>query len=789
MKYRILLNIGVFVAPCFLHATEMTAFDDEMLKIRGIDTSVAKKLSAAPSFMMGEQTLKVYVNDEYKNDFIVNIEKNGKPCFTKKNLTEMGIVLPSTISPNKNECVSLASYWPTSNIIDKPSQQAIWIFVPERAVDSSAIDNKSYSYGGYAGIANYSAQVMGGSGSASNDMYFLNNELGFNAENWIFRSLQIFTHSNESKIHHQYAYGQTTLEGIKKNLQVGQINLNNSVVGTSRVVGLQLFPEMHLSKGRTGGHVVVSGVASESSMVEIYQSGRLIYNTAVPAGAFELTQFSLLNRTNDLHVFLKGVNGSEQNFVVPASTFFATPIVEDTDYTFGLGRYDEQYAKTHPMVASVSKGWGIFSNTGLQFGTVFTQDYYNLGMSLSAPLSDAVSININNSLSHDDNHKKTGGILTSSINYSLANNLSVGGNFLFQSKDYAYLSDSVNDYDDTNNRQKQFGLDMSWSGYSMGSFNSSVGRTYLLDNDHQDYISFSWSKNIFDNYLFSSTFQRNYSIDNRSEDSFYLRLSIPLERANVSTWANHSNNTNRVGARYNNYVDRDRNWGVAYEHNDSTHYQSVSGNISTVTPYTQIGGNIQRSNENQTYWGGSLSGGATWVKEGLLLSPYEIKDTFGIAKAGDKRFVRLESNAGPTWTNGDGYAVVPSLVPYSENAIRVDTRSLSRHSDIQNAYKSVKPAKGTVAGTEFSITNTRRVLMKVRLNQGLLPANSVINDSAGNFLTLATKNGEVFLSNGIPGMIMNVETPDAKTCKIQLHLPESVTSDVLYEEQNEECIQ
>ena len=786
MKHKFFIASGLLAIPCFLFASDLTEFDDEILKERGIDTSVAKKLAGAPSFIPGFQNIKVYVNDIYKNDISLDIKETGELCLTKENLETVGIIRPFSIKNVNNECVSLKSEWPDSEIIKKPNQQSVWIIVPEKAIDSSGT-NGNYLYGGHAGILNYTAQAMGGGSSSSDDMYFVNSELGLNANNWIFRSAQIFTHSKKSELHHQYAYSQTTIERLQKNIQIGQINLNNSVVGGSRVLGLQLSPETLLSKRKESNNVVVSGVASEASMVEVYQSGRLIYNTAVPAGAFQFTNISPLNYVTDLRVYVKGVDGSEHNFIVPASTFSNFHFVDDTDYTFGLGRFDEQNAKKNPLVASISKGWGISPETGLQFGTLFTQNYHSFGVSISNLLSNHVSVNTGVSLSHDDNNNKTGDLITSSINFTLLDSLSVGGSFLLQSKDYSYLNDSVGNYYDFDNKQKQYGIDLSWSGSNIGSLNTSLGRSYTYENKHLDYISFTWSKSIFGRYNLSSTIQRNYTVDNQAEDNISLRLSIPLDRASLSSWLNHSNDNNRVGVRYNNYVNHDRNWGLSYEHNDTTHYQSLTGNISTLTPYAQIGGNIQHTNENKNYWGGFLSGGGVWVKEGVLLSPYDIKETFGVAKAGDRRFVKIESNSGPTWTNGEGYAVLPSLIPYSTNAIRLDTKTLSRHSDIQNAYKSVMPAKGSVTETEFLITNTRRVLLNVNLDEELLPENSVISDSEGRFLTLATKNGEVFISDGHPNIVLNVETPDYRTCKIKLHLSEHAQHDVLFEKVSEQC--
>nr|ELR5113363.1 fimbria/pilus outer membrane usher protein [Providencia stuartii] len=283
-------------------------------------------------------------------------------------------------------------------------------------------------------------------------MYYINTEAGVNTGNWLLRSYQIYNHLTESDFIHQYAYAQTTLEQQKKNLQIGQINLNNSAIGASRVIGFQLFPENQLENKRNSG-VVVSGVASESSMVEIYPSGRLLYNTAVPAGPFELSQFSLVNQTADLHVKLKGVNGSEQSFIVPSTTFsnFSTPY--NTGYSFGIGRYNESHADYKPLITSLSKGWGINHHWGVQAGTVLSSDYYSLGITNSIKLSPNTLFAINTDFAHDNNHTSTGSLFSGSLAYLLSERVSIGANALAQSENYHYLSDATRKNDNNANNK------------------------------------------------------------------------------------------------------------------------------------------------------------------------------------------------------------------------------------------------------------------------------------------------------------------------------------------------
>ncbi|WP_283126050.1 fimbria/pilus outer membrane usher protein [Providencia stuartii] len=765
-------------------AADKTNFDEEFLRSRGIDVAIAAQLAKAPAFLPGKQEIKIYINNQFRVNTEVDINEQGEPCINSKLLETIGLENRLLLS-GENDCLDIRQLWKNGEIVQRPKKQELWFFVPESVVLINYNEKTNYTYGGNGAIVNYSTNYMGGSGS-NNDMYYINTEAGINTGNWLLRSYQIYNHLSESDFIHQYAYAQTTLEKQKKNLQIGQINLNNSVIGASRVIGLQLFPENQLETNHSSG-AIVSGIAAESSMVEIYQSGRLIYNTAVPAGPFELSQFSLVNRTADLHVKLKGVNGSEQSFIVPSTTFSNFSTHYNTGYSFGIGRYDEPHADNKPFIISLSKGWGISHHWGVQAGTVLSTDYYSLGLNNAIKLSPNTFLAFNTDFSHDNNHASTGTLFSGSLSYLLSEQVSIGANTLVQSKNYHYLSDATRkNENDINNRQKQLGSDINWAT-EIGTLSSSVGRTYTQDNKSQDYISFSWSQAFSENITLNTSYQRTYNIDNVYEDTVFLRLSIPLDRANISSWVTHANNSNRWGARYNNYVDRDRNWGIAYEYNDKQHYQSVSANLHTVTPYAQLGGNIRRDNEQQTSWGASLTGGVALVNEGILLSPYEIKETFGIAKAGDRRYVRIDTGAGPTWTNGNGYSVIPNLNAYQQNAIKVDPRSLSRQSDILNAYKTITPAKGSVVPVHFTVIESRRVRIKANFSGKPLPQNSVIRDEAGNFLTLSTQSGQFFLGQAIPNMKLIVETPEKKFCGIKLVLPNEPKEQVLYEEVNVQC--
>lgn len=781
-KYIFLVYLSIIgLKPAI--ATMQVSFDEEFLKSRGIDTSIAKQFSQAPVFLAGKQELKIYINSQYRASIEVDIKDDGQICLNSKLLYAIGLNDPRILN-RQNDCEKIYNLWKNSEIIQKPSKQELWFFVPSEAVIENFNEQKKYIYGGNGALVNYSANYMGSSGLSNNNMYYLNTEAGFNRDNWLFRSYQVYNHFSNSDFIHQYAYAQTTLEKHQKTVQIGKVNLNNNIIGSYKMVGLQVFPENKLENNDRG--FTVTGIANESSMVEIYQLGRLIYNIAVPSGKFEIENVTLLNNTSDLTVKVKGVYGQEQQFIIPASSFSHNMPFKKTGYSIALGRYDEENSTHKPLVFSISKGLDINHSLGVEIGTLVSPDYFASGINSSINIFNSLVIFGNTAFSYDKVHNKNGGLFSGTISYLVADDLSISSNLLIQGSDYTYISDAVKNEKPINNKQKQIGSDINWLT-KLGTLGSSIGRTYTTQEKPQDYISFSWSQSLFDNVIFSTSYQRTYNTDHVYDDAFYFRLSIPLEKANISTSLTKNNNINRFGTRYNNYTSRDKNWGVAYDYSDQNHYQSVAANVQTVSPYGQLGGNFRRDNQQQTSWGTSISGAVAVVDKEILFSSYEIKDTFGVAKAGDKSNIRIDTSAGSAWTNHNGYAVISSLNPYQKNPVKVDTKSLSRQSDILNAYKIVTPAKGSIVPVNFSVIEARRVRVNIQIEGKPLPLNSVIKDETGNFLTLATQPGEFFLGKAIPNMKLHIDTPDKKSCVLQLILPNEPESQVLYEEVSQQC--
>ncbi|MCM4498950.1 fimbria/pilus outer membrane usher protein, partial [Escherichia coli] len=72
-----------------------------------------------------------------------------------------------------------------------------------------------------------------------------------------------------------------------------------------------------LPSSQNGFAPVVHGIAKTNATVIIKQNGYVIYQSAVPQGAFALTDLNTTSSGGDLDVTIKEEDGSEQHFIQP----------------------------------------------------------------------------------------------------------------------------------------------------------------------------------------------------------------------------------------------------------------------------------------------------------------------------------------------------------------------------------------------------------------------------------------------------------------------------------------
>lgn len=787
MKIITPLGLLCWAACGGVMAEDFTSFDADILRQRGVDPAISEILARKPKFLAGTYRVNIFINQHFKDKAQVEFNEQGEACFTADDLKSIGIALPFSLK-NKAQCQPLFAYLDDAEIVYKPNLQELHFFVPERYLGEST-STEHFSYGGQAALLNYTANYLGNNNNVGlRNIYYINTEAGFNVENWSFRSTQLFNYFTHSEIRHQQAYAQTTLESLGQHIKIGQLNLMN-LAGSAKVLGIQMTPEQSLSPQKNQ-QAIVAGTALEPSIVEVYQSGILIHNTAVPTGDFKLTDIQLLNRTSDLSVQVRGVNGAKHDFIVPASSFLAYSLQAESGMHVGFGRYDNERRDNHPLLLFLSKQWSISPRFTLLTAGMFSEDYMASGINSSILLPKKMILDVSHNASLNKNRDKLGALYSSALNIPLSPTLYLGANALIQEANYSYLDDAVNfaQNEYVPNKQKQFGGSIQWMQHSLGALNATFGKTFDAQKKSHEYLSLGWSKALYSRYLLSVNAQSSYSQDHQTDKSFYIRLNLPLDKANLSSSFNHGTRGDRISTRYSHYATRDRNWSISHDYDDRQNRQTLSGSYNMLTPYSQLSGSFRQDNQHHKDWGLSLSGGVGWTQAGLALSPYPIQETFAVAKLGQKKNIRIDSSAGSVWTNRKGVAIIPALQPYVQNAIKVDTRSLSRKTEIKNAFSIVTPARASIVPILFDIKDTRRVMLQIDITGQPLAENSSVFDEQGNFITLSMKNGKVLIADATDEMKLQIHPPDQQQCMATVQLAKHQKEDAVYEMGHATCV-
>lgn len=789
---RSLLSLALLAALTTpVMAADEMQFDIRAVQARGVDPKIAEWFRQAPRFMPGPATVSLMVNGSPRGWVNARFDGQGRLCADTDFLRQAGLLTPPGFD-DKVDCFNLQSAWPQSELQLYPGEERVELVLPQQALAPPGPASGNWSHGGVGGMLNYDAQYMDSAGSAARvDFMQLGSEAGFNINDWIVRSRQTFSRFNgEKRLQHQAAYAQRSFAGMKKVLQVGQVSLSNSMFGTGPVFGFQIFPELAL-QGNRGGPGLVEGTADSQSVVEVRQSGVLIYSTTVPAGPFRLQGLPLLNTRSDLAVTLTASGGEQRQFTVPASALLLNGIAVAPGLSFGAGKLDQQGSSEQPVLGTVANGWALTPYTTLNAGLLGSAPYRAGALELDSQLFDATLLSLQTTVAQDGKHGDNGVSALAVVTHQLSERIGLSANASQQSTGYRELSDALQEKKtDYHERiRKQYGTGVNWSEKVLGSLTLSVARSTTFAGDKVSYMRGGWSRTFGRAYVGASLEHNTGTRNTAAENRIYLTLNIPFgSGGKLNNYFSSASNGSRGGMRYSQRGSQDRGWSLSSDRDFRNCRTTSGGTLDMVTPVSQLSGSLSHSSDNYTSWMARATGAVVAHGGGVTLAPYRVGDTFGIAKVGEESGVRLDTPAGPTWTDGRGYAVLPLLGGYKRSTIQIDTRSLAKSVDISNAWHETEAARGAVSHIDFNVVRTRRVLVDVKDAQGRpLPHGASVFDVNGNFVTVVGDRGSVFIPDaGQPGQL-DVQASGVTICSFTLTLPEKATVNGLYEEAAAVC--
>lgn len=809
-------NAAVSASPS---ADGGTTFDPGMLKGQGISPDVAGYFKLAPRFAPGYARVALTVNGNRKGLVDARFGIDGSLCATAEFLRKAGLEIPDDVLKSEDKALGTATpvreaaldapchdyrdTYPRTLIVLRPADAAVDIVAPADAVRLSAIRDKGSTSGGQAALLNYDLWTSSSRvGGMSSNYRSADLELGWNAGDWLVRSRQYYTAtSGRSQWNDLYTYAQHTFVDQRSVFQAGHINPQSPLFATGSLYGAQWFPERALMQG-AGSGATVEGIAQTQARVEVRQLGSLVYTTSVPAGPFVLTDLPLSSSNADLEVTVVEASGARRQFVVPAASFNRGRLGAAEGLSVAVGKLQGFDHVEAPWMATASNGWKLSPRLNAAAGVLLASAYRQQGVGLDIAHTSRLSSSWR-VLASQAAGLGRGAQAAATVGFSgAAFGASVSATH--RTAGYRDLSDTLVRRDRINDEgaagrepaswrdyrvRDQYSASLSWSTRKAGGYTLTYLQSSSFNLPSNRQYAATWSYPVGRASLAVRLEHASGVGHARSGNTLYASINIPLgPRRGISAYVSRASDIRRQGVRYVENVNPQLNYSVSADVDGVGNDRAAGIAVNMLPRYAQVELSADRYGKGYTSTTAALRGAAVLHSGGVTLSPYRVRDTFGIVSVGDISNVEIQTPAGPVWSDPWGQAVIADMPEYRVGRVEVSTKSLPRNVDLNNSLAELEAGRGSVNHVNFEVVQVRRVLLSASMPDGApAPVAATVIDRDGRFVTLVGSEGQIFWPHEEQRLPLRIVLPDERICQLQYSLPDKQDRTRYYEAAEASC--
>lgn len=767
---------------------ESASFDPIFLKTSGQENVDLSRFENGASVLPGVYPAEIFVNGtpltKGKIKFIEVAKNDAEPCLSPEIIQQINFrkeqlpaALKSGLDKNK-ECYFITQLVPQAHVEYNSGDQRLDLTFPQAMVSDYArgyVDPSLWSAGVPAFLLGYNANTYTtwSRGKSYNSAYAGINA-GLNIGAWYFRHDGSYNWQDEigGSYDSYNNYVQRDIPQVKGQVRIGETYSRGEVFDSIPFKGIELISDDRmLPQSQRGFAPDVRGVARTNAKVTVRQKGRVIYETTVTPGPFDIDDLYPTGYGGDLDVTVTEADGSTQNFIVPYTSVSQLLRPGNHKFDFVMGESNDKTLSIDPYFYQLSWQQGLTNYltgyAGLQGGGVDMPDYYALlvGAAVNTPVG-AFSFDVTQARVHlDEAEGNASSGQSYQISYSkylsdLGSNLTLAA-YRFSTSGYYDFSTAMQALDieknggDLNNLwrpKNKFNITLNQSlsdGYGqmyISGFSQDYWNTGDTDLQYQVGYSNSWERLSYNLNVgrvrnqygdMETNWQFNINVPIGSYDSG----SVPMLTAAVSH--DTSGRTGeQIGLSGTAGAESQYSYGVnASNYNQGTG-SSVVLNGGWRTPYTNLNATYGAGDHYQNASLG-MSGTVIAWQNGVVMTPYtgdnfaviEAKGATG-AKVGGYSNVKIDP-----W----GHAAVPYLNPYEMNDITIDPKGISDSVELENTNERVAPLDGAVSQIVFKTKSGTPILVNARLDNGNpVPFGSEITDSKGEIIGSAGQSGIIY---------------------------------------------
>lgn len=510
-----------------------------------------------------------------------------------------------------------------------------------------------------------------------------------------------------------------------------------------------------------------AGVAAVPSTVDLYVNDALRLRSDVPAGPFTMPEMPVVTGSGEARVVVRDLLGRQQTILAP---FYASSQLLRTglrDFSYEVGALRSNFGRTSAdygaLVAVATERRGLSDTLTGEVHAEVARDRQAAGFG-AAWLWPAAGV-FSASVAASRGAQGSGGLLSLGFQRQAAR-FSFGGNLLGTSDGFVPLG--LPSDPRAPRRLAQAYASYSTRGY--GTFAMNYVRQDLRDRPNVELVGASYSIALGRLGLLSLTLLRDV---HGGQTSAGLNFSRPLDSAtsfNANATARGESRNVQLQAQRNLPVGT----GVGYR------VMAVGGDS------TRAEGNLLLQNDHGRYaLDASVDGGGrTALRAGAAGSVAAIGSSVFASRRIDASFSVVEMPGFPNVrvyaanqlvgrTGADGSAMVPRLLPYQKNSIRIEQADLPLDATVDALGVDVVPNFRSGVLVRIPIRRSRGGLITVVLDDGgPVPAGAIAMLPGNPDLFPAGQQGEIYLTGLEKSNRVQLTWRDQR-CEIDVAFPET----------------
>ncbi len=772
----------LIMASCSGHAREYrfspSSLEGDMLTQQDIDLSLFSKSNAQ---LPGTYSSRVMVNDRRLDDaditYVSTPDGALAPQMTPDMLRMWGINVdrfPKLLELPAGETLPkpLGNYIPMASAALDFSTMTLKLSIPQAAIGGTGrdyIDPSRWDDGVPVVFSDYAFSGSQNKDSDDNETssQYLNLRTGANLEGWRVRNYSTWSKSDtDNHWENINTYLQHDVDALKAQFTAGESNTRGEVFDSLQYRGVNLASdEEMLPYSQRGYAPVIRGIASSNAEVSVRQNGYLIYQQNVAPGAFEINDLYSTTNSGDLEVTVKEADGTEHHFTQPYSSIAVMQRPGHMKYEFTAGRYraDSGSDQNEPDFVQGSFIYG-FNNILTWFGGLTLSKDYNAantgaGIALGPLGSLSADVTVADTRLDDDSEHKgqswrllyTGKIDSTNTNFTLGS--------------YRYSSRGYYSFADANQKLDGHEDDLLFRYNKRNRIQASVSQTIsgvslYLNGYQQDYWGTSKKERSlsvgFNTVLAGVSYHLAYTYSKtngeESDRMVSFGFSVPLARWLPRAWSSYNiSNTKhgytRQNLGFNGTLLDDQRLSYSLQQSHSNHDGEDTSSIygSYRSQYANLNAGYYASSDHSQQLNYGISGGIVAHPHGVTLAQ-PLGNQFAIINANNAAGVRFQNQRG-IQTDWQGNAIIPSLTPYQENRIRIDTSSLPENVDSSDTSATVIPSRNAAVVANFDAHVGYRMLITLtRPNGQRVPFGAIATSASPVISGIVDDTGTVYLA-------------------------------------------